>query len=136
MPAMARSANGTASPLPREELEAAVAARHELGERLESDVTESFLARVGQAIDMRVDQRLTGRSGALRSAPMKARNFTARIIGSLAVGIPLTAVAGSIGGDAGGGPGAAIGTVGVLAAIVILNIYYTEAEKDWDRNQR
>ena len=134
MPAAARSTNG-AGPLPREEINAAIAARHELGERLESEVTEAFLERVSHSIDARVDQRIAARGG-LRKLPARAFNVTGRIVGSIAVGIPLTAVAGSIGGEYGDGPGAVIGIVGVLASILTLNIYYTESEKDWERNRR
>ena len=130
-----RSANGVA-PLPREELAAAVAARHELGERLESEVTDAFLARVGQSIDRRVDERLAGRTPVRPGVPARAYNFTGRVVASLAVGIPLTAVAGGIGGDAAGGVGGIVGILGALATVVTLNIYYTETEKDLERTRR
>jgi hypothetical protein len=108
--------------IPAEELHAAVAARRELGERLESEVVESFLTRVGHAIDARVDERLSGRLSPPRPARPRAHDFSGRVAASLALGIPITAIAGGIGG--------LIGVVGALAAIVGLNVYYTEVEKE------
>src|SRR4029077_1001819 len=50
---------GMASPeLERDDLTAALGARRELGDEAEREVLESFLDRVGTAIDARVDQRL------------------------------------------------------------------------------
>src|SRR5437899_1559895 len=48
--------------LPRDELEATVEARRELGREREADLVDSFLDRVERAIDARVDERLAERS--------------------------------------------------------------------------
>src|SRR6185295_16725883 len=42
----------------REDLTAALGARHELGDESDREVIESFLDRIGTAIDARVDRRL------------------------------------------------------------------------------
>jgi hypothetical protein len=47
--------------LPRDEVEAALAARGELGRELEPEVVDAFLDRVERAIDRRVDERLEQR---------------------------------------------------------------------------
>ena len=46
--------------LPRDELEAAIAARRELGRAHEPEVVDSFLARIEKQIDARVEERLLG----------------------------------------------------------------------------
>jgi hypothetical protein len=66
--------------VPREELEVAVRARQELTAEHEPELVDAFLERVGKAIDVRV-------SGAIGVA-----------IGSIALGIPVTAVAGNAAG--------------------------------------
>lgn len=109
----------------REELAATVAARQELGERMEAEVIDAFLDRVERALDARIEakvQERVGRSGV--AAAERAKNFTGRIAASLGIGIPLTAIAGGIGG--------VVGIIGVWAAIVVLNVYYTEVEKQRD----
>lgn len=108
--------------LPREELDAAVSARSELGERLEPEVIDSFLDRVETSLDARIDQRLTiqSRRGRGRTSS-RANNLTARIAASLGLGIPLTAISGGI--------GEVPGIIAVWIGIVVLNIYYTEVEK-------
>lgn len=117
----ARPGASPPSSLPQDELNAAIAARQELGERLEPEVVETFLARVEHAIaarvDARVEERLRRRRVSLQS---RQNNLTARIAASLGIGIPLTAIAGSIGGVE--------GITGVWFSIVALNVVYTWAE--------
>lgn len=112
--------------LPREELDAAVSARTELGERLEAEVIDSFLDRVETSLDARIDQRLASQSrrGRVRQES-RANHLTGRIAASLGLGIPLTAIAGGIGDVP--------GIIAVWLGIVVLNIYYTEVEKQ-DKN--
>lgn len=124
------------APVPREELRAAVAARGELGRDLEPDVIDAFIDRVGAAIDSRVDARLMQRGDASpRTAQSRAGNFTARIGVSLAIGLPLTAIAGGIGGAYGDGPGAVAGILTALVTVFGLNAYYTEVEKDLEKER-
>jgi hypothetical protein len=99
--------------VPREELQVAVHARQELSPEHEPEIVEAFLERVGKAIDARVDERVAEYeaddevdwSGAIGVA-----------IGSIALGIPVTAVAGSYGGV----PGIVVAWIG----IVVVNIAY------------
>lgn len=120
--------------VPRAELDAALAARAELGADMEPLLVEDFLGRIEQAIDARVDERveelLEGRGvrRAVRKSSDRAAQFTGRIAASLALGIPLTAIAGGITGLP--------GVLGVLATVVGLNIYYAESEKDAERRDR
>ncbi len=108
--------------LAREDVQAAIAARHELGERMEPEIIDTFLDRVEQTLDARLDARVEDRLRRTRaSAGSRAQSLTARIAASLGIGIPLTAIAANT-----------TGLPGVIAAwvsIVGLNIYYTEVER-------
>jgi hypothetical protein len=117
-PAPSRSA------LPNEELHAAVAARHELGERMEQEVIDSFLARVEQSLDARIDERVGRQLHGRRPSRIDPKQFTGRVAASLGLGIPLTAISGGIGG--------VFGIIAVWLGIVVLNVYYTEVEKQQD----
>jgi hypothetical protein len=89
----------------REELQAVVAARGELGPEYEPELVESFLERVEQQVARR--SRGVG-------PRREHRAVTPLILGSLGLAIPLLGVA----GDAGGLAGIAL----VCAAIVIVNV--------------
>ena len=84
--------------LPRDELEAAVEARRELGRERERDVIDSFLDRVEREIDARVDERLARRGG----GPPARRTgsdwgFVLLAISSLGIGIAVTGAASGTG---------------------------------------
>ena len=88
----------------REELEAAIEARRELGAELEPQVIDGFVERIEQRIEQRA-RELQPR----RSAP------TGRfILASLVLAIPLLGIAGGIAGL----PGIAL----VCIAIVLVNV--------------
>ena len=91
----------------REELQAHVAARRELGPEYEPELVDSFLER----IEKRVDQR--GRGKAARHKEHHA--ITPLVLGSLALSIPLIAVAGAQAG--------AFGVAMVCIAIVLVNLF-------------
>jgi hypothetical protein len=102
------------STVPEGELEAAVAARQELGRTHEPEVVAAFLDRIEQGIDKRIDERVAkrgGRSTEHHELPIKLA------LGSMALGIGVTAVATS---NAGGG-GIAIA---IVAWIAIINVVY------------
>jgi len=92
----------------REELEAHVAARRELGPEYEPELMDSFLER----IERRVDERRHGKParGAQEHHPI-----TPLVLGSLALSIPLIAVAGSHAG--------AFGVAMVCIAVVLVNLF-------------
>lgn len=84
-----------------EELEVVLKARQELGKDHEDEVIESFLSRVQESIDARVEARV---NEALRGVPTRPRlaspsNGRIRVVlgymvGCLALSIPIAAVAG------------------------------------------
>lgn len=93
----------------KQDLQAAVAARRELGGEYEDAVLDSFLERVDDSIDARIErrvaERLGRRSGSLRKENpadngAANRSFALGIV-SLGTGIPITAVASSQSGVGG-----------------------------------
>jgi len=84
----------TGPEIPREEAASTLAARRELGAEMEPAVVAAFVERVERQIDARVDARLAERGGG------RARHdgWLSLPIASLGVAIPLTAIAGGIGG--------------------------------------
>jgi hypothetical protein len=97
----------------REELEATLSARRELGAELEPQLIEGFLERAGKAIDARVDTRLERKE--LPDEP--GRHVAVGVaLGSLGIGIPLTGAAGGTVGFA--------GVLVVWIGIVFVNLAY------------
>jgi hypothetical protein len=94
----------------RDELEATVAARRELGPRHDTELIEGFLERIEQEIDRRVDARIAERG------PRK-RGGSALHPGNLGVCIPIVAIAGGIGG-----------LTGLIVALVALAFVFALAE--------
>jgi hypothetical protein len=108
------------SSLSPDEIRAAAETHHELPPEYQNAVIESFLDRVGQEIDARVDTRLAGRgqSGAPESAKPRQPQFFA--IASMVVGIPLSAIAVA----AGAHPAGFWGLLVVWTGIVAINVAY------------
>ena len=104
--------------LPRDELEATVAARRELGREHEPELVESFLARIEKQIDARVDDKLAQRGSAHPARRGHGPDWAAAILGisSLGIGIAATGAATSQGA----------GWVAAIAwiAIVLVNVAY------------
>ena len=82
--------------LPRDDAEAALAARHELGLQYEPAVVDSFVDRLDKVIDARVAKHVSREV----AKPPAEPDRTGLVLGvvSLAVGIPLTAIAGGMAG--------------------------------------
>ena len=96
---------------PRDELEAAIGARRELGAEHEPELVAGFLDRIDRELDRRIDERLAKRSPPARARgrePMLPVTFV-----SLGVAIPLIAIAGGIAGLA--------GIIVVCLALVLVN---------------
>lgn len=108
-------------PIARDDLRAAMAARHELGERMESDVVDAFLDRVSAAIDERVDARLAARLHGPRPHGTDGGGVALAIC-SVIFGIPLTGIA----AIAAGLPG----MIGVWTTIVLVNASYNQRRRD------
>jgi hypothetical protein len=97
-------------PVARQELEATIAARQELGPAHDDQLVAGFLDRIEKEIDRRVDERVALRGPKKRgSSPLNP--------GTLAICIPIIAVAGGIGG-----------TAGLIAAFIALGIIFAIAE--------
>lgn len=117
-----------------DEIRAAAEAHHELGPDYQPAVIESFLDKVGREIDARVDARLAGRQAGQpipapylpQSAPLPARSardgkpFALAVV-SMALGIPLSAIAVAAGSHPVGGEGLAI----IWIAIAVINVAYS-----------
>jgi hypothetical protein len=81
-------------PVTRQELEATLAARQELGPAHDSELIAGFLERIDREIDRKVEQRVAERTPAKRRpSPLHP--------GNLALCIPIIAIAGGIGDVAG-----------------------------------
>ena len=94
--------------VPREELEAAIEARKELGAELEPQVIDAFVERI--------ERRLSERSAASERALQKRREHQKEmILGAMGISIPLLALAAIFTGLAG-----VIVVCGVLAVIAVV----------------
>jgi hypothetical protein len=126
----------TDSPLSASELRAAAETHHELAPEYRDGVLESFVERVSREIDARVDARLAqaASSAPARSAPAqvparahgpKTGASLALALGSMALGIPITAILAA----AGTHPVGLTGVVVVWLAIAIINIAFAVANR-------
>ncbi len=123
----------TDSPFSAREFRAAAEAHHELAPEYRDAVVESFVDRIGKLIDARVDARLA-QTGAQSAAPLsvpqprsqqpaaqpKQFSVMGLALGSIALGIPLTAIAVSSGSH----PTGIWGLLVVWIAIAAINIGY------------
>ncbi len=84
--------------LPRDDIQAALDARRELGPEMEPAVVDAFVERMERAIEARVDARLA-QSGA-RPAREQGRGGTELTLAvvSLGVAVPLTAISAATAG--------------------------------------
>lgn len=98
------------------QLQAAVAARHEMGPDMEEQVLEVFLARVQGRIDAQVAEQMARRSGAQPLKRERVESAPLVMAGSLGVAIPLMAIA----AEAAQG----LGIFLVMAGVVIINTLY------------
>lgn len=96
---------------PRDELEAAIEARRELGPAHEAEIVEGFLERIERSIDKRIDERLAQRRAA--PAPKRDPQYAVTFV-SLGVAIPLLGIGGGIAGLA--------GIIAVCIALVLVNL--------------
>jgi len=120
----------TDSPLSAGELRAAAETHKELPSEYRDAVLESFVDRVGREIDARVDARLAqaaARPVAPQSAPPspaprapKQFSVLALALGSIALGIPITAIVVA----AGSHPVGFAGLLVVWIAIAVINLGY------------
>ena len=93
------------------ELEATLAARREVGRELEPQLVEQFVERMEKEIDRRIDERLAERRP--QRPPVPWGSPTPMVLGSLALAIPLLAIAGENAGS--------WGVLLVCLAIVLVN---------------
>jgi hypothetical protein len=97
----------------RDELDAAIKARRELGDEYEPEVVDAFIERV----EKRIEKQLRGSKPARRQSEARG-SITPLALGSIALGIPITAVALS---NAHGGGGIVVAIIAWIA-IALINI--------------
>ena len=120
----------TESPLSAGEFRAAAETSKELGPEYQDAILESFVDRVGREIDARVDARLAQAAAqplaaqrmATPPAPRTPKQFSvmALALGSIALGIPLTAIVVA----AGAHPAGFAGLLVIWIAIAVINLGY------------
>ncbi len=96
--------------------------------RADEQVVADYLAHIEQMLEARLDRRVEEGLAAAQASRPPARNYTGRLVGSLAVGIPLTAVSAGIAGGHDNSGGAVVAVIAVMFGIVGLNVFYTVAE--------
>jgi len=106
-------------PLTPDEIRAAAQIHRELGPDYEHAVIESFLDRIGKEIDARVDARLA-EERATRAPQGGSPSGQALALGSIALGIPVSAIVVS----AGSHPVGFMGLLVVWLAIAAINVAY------------
>jgi cytochrome P450 len=107
-PCRLRTIGGVSEPVvPKDELQAAIEARKELGAEMEPAMVDAFVERIEQRIAERAD---TGE----RSLKRKREHQKEMVLGSMAISIPLFIVAAIFTGLA--------GVLAVLAALVVIAI--------------
>lgn len=114
--------------IPREDAEAALAARRDLGPGYEPEIVESFVERLDKAIDERVAEAVEQRSGPAREVRSKAaeehsKYSLALAIVSLCLAVPLTGIV--------AGEGIAA-IVLVWVAIVVVNVGFNLSNRPKD----
>ena len=120
----------TDSPLSAAEVRAAAETHKELGPEYRDAVLDSFVERVGREIDARVDARLAQAAAqplaaqrmATPPAPRAPKPISAMALalGSIALGIPLTAIVVT----AGAHPAGFAGLLVIWIAIAVINLGY------------
>lgn len=83
--------------LEREELEATLEVRRELGPSYEPALVDSFVDRIERAVEARVDARIAERQAERKRADERSNRQLSMGITSMALGIPISAIAGGIG---------------------------------------
>ncbi len=109
-----------------DEIRAAAETHRDLGPEYQSAVIDSFLDRVGREIDARVDARLAAarlpnQQQHQVARPHRERAPLALAIVSMALGIPLTALAVT----AGRNPTGFAGLLVIWIAIAVINVAYS-----------
>jgi hypothetical protein len=111
------------SSLSPEEIRAAAETHRELGPDYQSAVVDSFLDRVGREVDARVDARVAATRGLPHMQPVpppKHSQVTVIALGSMVLGIPISAIAAA----AGSHPAGIWGLLIVWIAIAAINMAY------------
>ncbi|WP_055588901.1 hypothetical protein [Peterkaempfera griseoplana] len=116
----------------QKDLDAAVQTRKELGAEYESEIVDSFLARVDARLDEQVERRVADRLagyGPPGRRPGRDGRFSPRLaVVSLGLGIPLSGVGGSTSGP--------VGLAVVWAGIVGVNLAAAVGARREERQER
>jgi hypothetical protein len=118
---------GMTSPeLPREDLAAVLETRRELGRDYESALVESLAERVDQVIDARVQARIAEHSRGGRVEATSQRAQLQLAVASVALGIPITAIA--------GGTNGVWGLLVAWGGIAAVNVGHALSQRSWRRH--
>jgi hypothetical protein len=124
---MPRDSERTQPAALRDDLNAALSTRRELGDALEPEVIDAFLARVERSVAARSEGE---------SATWAQHNrMMDRLKWSLGLGTPLVAVSTAGGALAAGAIGGVVGLLGSLTLVLVANIYPTEVEKELEKER-
>jgi hypothetical protein len=116
----------TSPELPREDLAALLATRRELGGDYEHALVESLADRLDHVIDARVQARVAEHS---RSSKIEVASQRAQLqlgIASVALGVPITAIA--------GGTGGVWGLLAAWGGIAAVNVGHALSQRSWRRH--
>jgi hypothetical protein len=103
-----------------EEIRAAAAVHKELGPDYQAAVIESFLDKVGREVDARVDARLAQQAAQPPAQHGRGQSPMTLAITSMALGIPISAIAVA----AGAHPAGFMGLLVVWLVIGVINVAY------------
>ncbi|MFI9590161.1 hypothetical protein [Nonomuraea sp. NPDC052265] len=106
-----------------DELKAAVSARRDLGPDFEDALVESFLDKVGQEVDRRVDERLAGAPRPKAPAKGSDGQRLALAIVSLSLGTLSTVALAFAGG------GRAMALIPIWVGIIVVNVVFNSSRE-------
>lgn len=111
------------SPLHPDEIRAAAQTHRDLGPDYDKAVVDSFLERINREVDARVDARIAAHNGSPPVPQARSPRYSVGVpIGSIVLGIPLTAIVMATGNSAGSDRLA--GLFVIWLAIAIINVAY------------
>ena len=107
--------------VPREDVQATIAARRELGPEHDQELVDAFVARIERRLDERGLGRERERTVARHRSDSRSGGGIAVAVVSMIAAIPLVAIAGGVGGG--------FGVLAVCVTLIVVNALYWEQTK-------